>query len=783
MLMFKSNYSQNLNISGFVKDSLSGEALINATIYNTQSKTGVITNEYGYFSINVDQSQTLEISFVGYRSKTISVNFQRDSIINILLAPGSYLGEIVVTGNRHDKVNSTQMSVARIDPQKTSNIPQLIGENDLVKTIQLLPGVHSGTEGTGGMHIRGSGQGDNLVLLDGAPVYNVNHLWGFFSVFNTDAIHNVDFIKGGFPARYGGRTSSVLDIRMKEGNNQSFAGQGSIGLLSSRFTLEGPIVKNKSSFILSGRRTYFDLIARPFSDNGFLRGYHFYDLNSKISYEFSPKSKIFLSAYTGKDDLALKFDNNILRDDSDDYVDFNTGWGNLTTTLRWSQIAGKNLFFHTNLIYSRYDAIYNSNAFSEVANQKRFIVENASSGLEDFSASISFTYIPNQNHYLRFGTNYTYHKWLPLEKHNKISDTLNTVLFDSTFYNRHIYSNEFHLYIEDKIDLFGFMKTNIGLHYSSYSVKDKTYHSFEPRLSTVFVILPDKLSVKASYSRMNQYVQQYPNILEIYYKNNLLNLSMNPEVWLPVTDNLPPQRSDQVAIGFVYTPDKMFDLTIEGFLKKQENVLSDNENFAYNENPVLWEDIFEVGKGWSKGLELMFEKKEGKLTGWLAYTISKTERQFDNINNGERFPYIFDRRHDLSLVANHTFSNRFDLGIIWVYASGRKMTLPEMQYVSNFNINTGFFNSNKNDVILYSKKNAYTLTNYQRLDIGINLHKEKRHFERTWSFGVTNAYNHHNSFIVYTDYDALIGDNNSSKVMNSICLFPVMPYFKYSFHF
>ena len=270
-------------------------------------------------------------------------------------------------------------------------------------------------------------------------------------------------------------------------------------------------------------------------------------------------------------------------------------------------------------------------------------------------------------------------------------------------------------------------------------------------------------------------------ILWRYYKNDGLFLSMNPEIWLPVTEHLPPQKSDQVAIGLVYTPNKIFKFSTEGYIKQQENVLADNEFTDYEENPVLWENIFEVGRGWSKGVELLIEKTEGKLSGWISYTISKTERQFDNINNGEKFPYIFDRRHDLSLVTNYTFNNRIDMGIIWIYATGRKMTLPEMQYISNFNINSGDFNSNQNDVIINSGRNAYTLSDYQRLDIGINFHKKKKLFNRTWSFGITNAYNHHNSFIVYTDYDAIVADGNSSKIMKSISIFPIMPYFKYSF--
>lgn len=780
IFIFLLTRAQHYTISGFVEDSISGEALIHASVINGNSKAGIVTNDYGFFSIlsNTDKIQ-LDISYVGYKKQSISItNLKKDTTLKLRLSPYTRLEEVIVVGNKGEKVKSAQVSMSKIDLKKAALLPVLVGENDLVKTIQLLPGVQSGTEGTGGLQIRGGSQGDNLVLLDGASVYNVNHLWGFFSVFNTDAIQNVELYKGGFPARYGGRLSSVLDVRMKEGNNQKFEGSGSIGLISSKLTLQGPIVKDKTSFIISARRTYFDIFTKPFTKDF---GYYFYDANVKINHRFSSNSRLFLSFYTGKDDMFYNLNEDFFGAGSVNKTKSNTSWGNITSSLRWNYIFNSKLFLNTTLIYSKYQADVNSEVQSILLNEQQANTEKSFSNLQNKSALLDFSYFPNTQHSVKFGGSYTYFTYLPISKN--VNNTKSGVLsYDTTYWNQNIYAHEMHLYIDDDIDFTPKLKSNIGLHASFYHVKNKWYKSLEPRISVRYLLTSD-LSLKVAYTEMNQYVFQYPNIMNLYRKGGSVTINANPEIWLPATDILPPQKSKQIVVGSFLSLDKGYEISVEGFYKTLSNAIDDGE-FNYNQQPAKWENLFEIGKGRSYGLEFYAEKKLNKTTGWIAYTLSKTERQFDNLNNGKSFPYIFDRRHNLNLVVNQKFSNRFDIGIVWVYGSGRCITLPDAQYISNFNFATGESNSDKNDIAVQSTKNAYRMPAYHRLDIGLNFHKQKKWGERTWSMGVYNAYNHHNSFLVYADYEQVNGQSvTDKKVLKSISIFPILPYITYSFKF
>jgi hypothetical protein len=780
IFIFLSTQSQRYTISGFVEDSISGEALIHASVVDATDKAGILTNDYGFFSItsNTDKIE-LDISYVGYKKQRITiVNIKKDTILNVHLSAANELEEIIVIGNKDENVRSSQVSLSQIDLKKAALLPVLVGENDLVKTIQLLPGVQSGTEGTGGLLIRGGGQGDNLVLLDGAPVYNVNHLWGFFSVFNTDAIQNVELYKGGFPARYGGRLSSVLDVRMKEGNNQKFEGSGSVGLISSKLTLQGPIIKDKTSFIISVRRTYFDMFIKPFTKDF---GYNFYDANIKLNHRFSPNSRFFLSFYTGKDNMFFNLDNNFLGEGNVNEVNSNTDWGNVTSSLRWNYIFNSKLFLNTTLIYSKYKTTINSDVQSVLLGVQQTNAAKSFSSLQNKSAVFDFSYFPNTQHSIKFGGSYSYFTYLPISKHVNNTNTRG-FNYDTTYWNQNIYAHELHLYFEDDIDFTPKLKSNIGAHASFYHVRNKWYKAIEPRITCRYLVTP-AFSLKVAYTEMNQYVFQYPNIMNLYRKGDYVTLSANPEVWLPATDILPPQKSRQIVFGSFLTLDKGYGISIEGFYKTLSNVIDDRE-IDYNQQPVHWENLFLTGKGRCYGIEFYAENKVNKTTGWIAYTLSKTERQFDKLNNGEAFPYTFDRRHNINIVINHKFSDRFDVGIVWVYGSGRCITLPESQYISNFNFDTGQDDSNKNDIKVLSSKNAYRMPAYHRMDIGLNFHKQKRWGERTWSIGLYNAYNHHNSFLIYADYSQNKGQAvTDKKVIQSISIFPIFPYITYSFKF
>lgn len=776
--------AQNYTISGFVQDSISGETLINATVINGLTQKGISTNEYGFFSISANTNNILlEISYVGYQKQSISfVKLKSDTNINVHLSPDTKLDEVIVFGEKNENLRSSQVSMAKIDVKKVAFLPVLAGETDLVKSIQLLPGVQSGTEGTGGMQIRGGSQGDNLVLLDGAPVYNVNHLWGFFSVFNTSAIQNVELYKGGFPARYGGRLSSVLDIRMKEGNNKNLEGNGSVGLISSKFTLQGPLIKDKTSFIVSARRTYFDLLLKPLT-NDF--GYYFYDANAKINHRFSPKSRLFLSFYTGKDDMYLNMSEEFLGSediDRSDKIFTKMGWGNITSSTRWNYTFNNKLFLNSSLIYSRYQTNINSKIESNIYDNQEIIDGQTKSNLKNNSLLLDFSYFPNASHSVKFGGSYTYFAYLPLSSH-EVKWENNTQIRDTVFGNNNVYSHEFHAYVEDDIDLSLKLKTNIGLHASSYFVKGKWYKSLEPRFALRYLAKPN-LSFKLAYSEMNQYVFQYPNIFEVFRKGNMLTIHANPEVWLPATNKMPPQKSRQWVVGSFLTTQKGFNLSIEAYYKNLSNVIKTKENTYSNEQINNWEDLFVLGKAKSYGLEFMLEKKTGNTTGWIAYTLSKTERQFEGINKGKAFPYTFDRRHNLNIVINKKFSDRFDLSAVWVFGSGRHITLPDGQYISNFNFNSGTNISNKNDIPVQSSINAYKMPAYNRLDVGMNFHKQKKWGKRTWSLGVYNTYNYHNSFLLYVDYDQIKNvQNTDEKVLKSVSLFPIIPYVSYSFKF
>jgi hypothetical protein len=780
VFIFLLTQAQHYTISGFVEDSISGEALIHASVINTNSKAGIVTNDYGFFSIssNMDSIQ-MDISYVGYKKLSISlINLKKDTTLKVHLSPFTRLDEVVIVGNKNEKVKSSQVSMSKIDLKKAALLPVFAGENDLVKTIQLLPGVQSGTEGTGGLQIRGGSQGDNLVLLDGAPVYNVNHMWGFFSVFNTDAIQNVELYKGGFPARYGGRLSSVLDIRMKEGNDQKFEGSGSIGLISSKLTLQGPIVKDKTSFIISARRSYLDIFFKPFTKDF---GYYFYDASVKVNHRFSSNSRLFLSLYTGKDNLFFTLNEDFLGEGNVNKTESNNSWGNLTSSLRWNYIFNSKLFLNTTLIYSKYRANVNSEVQSTLLNEQQKNTGRSFSNLQNNSAMFDFSYFPNTKHSVKFGGSYTYFTYLPISKHVIYSKN-DLINYDSIYWNQNVNAHEIHTYAEDDIDFTSKLKSNIGLHASFYHVNNKWYKSLEPRISIRYLLTPD-LSLKIAYTEMQQYVFQYPNIMSIYKKGNNVTLNANPEVWLPATNILPPQKSKQIVIGSILELDKGYDISVEGFYKSLSNVIEDGE-FNYNQQPEKWENLFEIGKGYSYGMELYAEKKLNKITGWIAYTLSKTERQFDNLNNGKAFPYTFDRRHNLNIVFNQKYRDKFDIGIVWVYGSGRCITLPDEQYISNFNFATGESTSDKNDISGLSPKNAYRMPAYHRLDIGLNFHKQKKWGERTWSMGVYNAYNHHNSFLVYVDYNKVNGQlATDKKVIKSISLFPILPYITYSFKF
>jgi len=764
-------FAQKHTISGYISDATNSENLIGANIYYHQGKSGTITNLYGFYSLTIPKGKvTITYTFVGYKSITKEFDLQSDTTISIKLSSSIEIEEVDVIGIKEEStLESSQISSTYVPIKTINSIPALLGEVDVIKAIQLLPGVQSGTEGSSGMYVRGGGPDQNLILLDGIPVYNVNHLFGFFSVFNADAINSVNLIKGGFPARYGGRLSSVLDIRMKEGSNEKIQGNGSIGIISSKLALEGPIIKDKMTFLISGRRTYIDILAAPFialinkqeSDYKEKMGYYFYDLTSKINYKFSDKNRLYLSAYLGNDKAYYNSEYKQQKDYSEEA--FKLKWGNIIASLRWNYMITNKLFSNTSLSYSRYKFL---TGLSEKNNDDSFAFDYFS-GIEDYAAKIDFDYNPNPSNYIRFGANNTYHTFNPGVNALKMtSESDNNI--DTTFGNSKIYANEIYAYIEDDITI-GKLKTNIGIHASGFYVKETFYKNIEPRISMRYLINKN-WSVKAAYTMMTQYIHLLTNN----------NIGLPTDLWLPVTDSIKPQKSTQYAIGSVYKLKKGVELSIEGFYKDMDNLLSYKEGASYLSNNGSWQQKIEVGKGWSYGMEFLIRKTTGKFTGWIGYTLSWSDRQFENISFGEKFPYKYDRRHDLSIVATYKKSDKFDMAVSWIYGSGYATTLAVETYQSVIGRD-----ETAHQIDYYNNRNGFRMPSYHRLDVGFNFHKEKKWGRRTWSFGAYNAYSRKNAFFLYYGYDYSSSDLNveEKKELMQMSLFPIIPFVKYQFKF
>ena len=768
--------AQSFTISGYLEDQASGEKLIAANVYDSFSGAGAVTNTYGFFSLTLPaDSVALSFSYIGYQSQEERFVLSENRTINVSLSPYVELATVEVTAERSERIEQrTQMSRMEVPVEQIKRIPALLGEVDVLKALQLLPGVQSGGEGQNGLYVRGGSPDQNLVLLDGVPVYNVSHLLGIFSVFNADAIKNVTLTKGGFPARYGGRLSSVLEINMKEGNLQEWHGEGSIGLISSKLTLQGPIQKGKTSFLISGRRTYADLIFRPIikantpPDETIDVGLYFYDLNAKIQHKINDKHRIFLSAYTGADVFSNRY--------ADEFGAFSGGidWGNLISAARWNWQISPKMFANTTLTYSKYeiDISAGSENFNEDGTKEKFSALYIS-GIEDIGGKIDFDFIPNPNHYVRFGGGWTNHTYRPGALNFELTDGEDFNL-DTLIGSQNSYSNELFLYAEDDFTL-GPLKINVGIHASAFAVEDEFYTSVQPRLGLRY-LLDNDLAIKAGFSTMTQYI-------------NLLTseaLSLPSDLWVPSTAQIKPQQSWQVALGVAKTINEDYELSVEGYYKEMQNVISFKEGASFLfglEND--WQSKVTQGDGEAYGLEFFFQKKRGRTTGWIGYTLSWNYRQFDEINSGRRFPFRYDRRHDVSVVVNHDFSEKIGLSAAWVYGTGNAITLNTITYPSNVFPSFGsqpFFS----EIETGGEKNAFRMSDFHRLDLSVEFRKQKPKWERKWVIGVYNAYYHRNPYYVIADTEFVRdgqGNIDEKRVFKEISILPIIPSVSYQFKF
>ncbi len=755
--------AQKYTISGFVSDKLTQEKLIGALVADTKSRLGTTTNSYGFYSLTLPaDSVTLVYSYVGFKPVKKRILLKENVTINIDLLFDNELKTIDVIAGEGDRIEEKSgMSTINIPVEQMKKVPAFFGEVDIIKVLQLLPGVKSGGEGSSGIYVRGGGPDQNLILLDGAPIYNASHLFGFFSTFNSDAVKNVDLIKGGFPARYGGRLSSVIDINMKEGNMRRYNVEGSIGIISSKLLIEGPIWKNKTSFIVTARRTYlFDKILAPLvgaaSGGANTGSYYFYDLNAKVNHKFSDNDRLFLSLYNGIDKFAFKTGSGGFSDIS---YSGNLNWGNTIAALRWNHVFNSKLFCNTNVSYTRYKFGVGS-VVSDLKNDTKQS-SNYFSGIKDWSARVNFDYIPAPNHYIKYGVNYIYHTFETGAQQYKATGFARDS--NSVIGNPTIYATEFNVYAEDDWKITPRIKINIGVHAAGFLVQDNFYRSIQPRFSGRF-LLPRNWSLKASYASMMQFIHLLSNS----------SVGLPTDLWVPATKLIKPQQSFQGAFGIAKSlKQNSYEISLEGYYKEMKDIIDYLDGANFIGQATNWEKKVAQGRGWSYGAEFFLQKKKGKYTGWVGYTLSWTNRQFAEINFGKAYPYKYDRRHDISIVNLYKISNKADIGVTWVYGTGNAISLP----LQSYQVVTGT-SSYFNDVQYYGSRNNYRMAAYHRLDLSINRHKKKKWGRVTWSFGAYNAYGRRNPYFLYFSNNEF-----NRRQLKQVSLFTLVPSISYNFKF
>ncbi|HSO88382.1 MAG TPA: TonB-dependent receptor [Draconibacterium sp.] len=752
---------QKFVLSGHVRDVASGEDLPGATILvDDVSALGTATNPYGFYSITLPEGKhQVRYQYIGYASQIIDIDLTENKKLDIELAEQTYeLGNIVVTGERADRnISSVEMGNVKMSPKEIEKIPVIFGEQDILKTIQLTPGVKSAGEGNSGFYVRGGGIDQNLILLDEAPVYNASHLLGFFSVFNSEAIRDANLMKGSIPAEYGGRASSVFDIKMKEGNLKEYGVAGSIGLISSNLAVEGPIVKDKGSFILSARRTYADVFLM-FSKDEDLQNtkLYFYDLNLKANYKINDNNRIYLSGYFGRDDFGF----------SDE---FGFDWGNATGTLRWNHNFTEKLFSNTSFIVSNYS--YDINILGDVD-------VTIGSQIDDLNFKQDFTWYANPLNTLKFGGNVIYHNIMPGEI--KVSEnsgvnpetisTRKAIEWAAYISNSQSISEKLKLYYGLRLALFSnvgpgeFYEFNdIGDLTNTTEIKDfefvKTQGGLEPRLALNYM-LTSKSSLKTSYNRIYQFLHLLSN-----------STTTTPtDLWLPSSNNVKPQIADQVSLGYFRNfKDNEYESLVEIYYKDLKNQIDykNGAELVFN-STVEAELVF--GHGSAYGAEFMFKRNYGRLNGWVSYTWSRTMRQFDDINDGNSFPARQDRIHDLALVGIYEIAKKWSLSATWVYNTGNAVTFPSGKYEIDGLI-----------VGYYTERNGYRMPPYHRLDLGLTWERKKTDkFESAWNFSVYNAYARENAYFIQFRQNE---ENPNKTEAVQFALFKIIPSVSYRFKF
>ncbi|WP_201747954.1 TonB-dependent receptor [Chitinophaga vietnamensis] len=768
---------QRYTISGYVKDKQNGESLVGITISKPGTGIGTVTNQYGFYSLTLPAGDhELQFSYIGYAPFKTTVNLTSSKTLDVKLeASSSQLNEVTISGNKQERtINTLNTSINKLDIQQMKKMPTFMGEVDVLRSIQTLPGVTTVGEGANGFNVRGGNSDENLILLDEAPVYNSTHMLGFFSVFNPDAVKSLDLIKGGFPAEYGGRTSSVLDIRMKDGNNQQFNLNGGIGNIFSRLSAEGPLVKDKSSFIVAARRSYIDVMMKPF-----LKGdmkdtkLNFYDITAKANYKFNKNNTLFVSGYFGRDVFGFG-------------KDVNMNWGNSTATVRWNHVFTNRLFLNLTTYYSKYDYSLSFSNNTHKSAGEATQTYDWTSNIINYGLKPSFTYYINAANSVHFGVQGVYYTFKPGTGKGTEGDTIrlkqlpdkhaleSAVYIDHEFKPSKKFGVQYGLrlsayqllgkgtayYFNDTTP--GIRKTLIGMKEYGANERIKGYYYFEPRISARYAF-NDQHAVKVAYSRTSQFMHQLSN-----------TASPTPlDIWTPSTNNIEPMVSDQYTLGYFYnSPNDAYEFSAEAFYKTTDHQLDYIDNANLQLNPLIEADLL-PSQGRAYGIELYAKKDIGKTTGWISYTLSRSERKTPGISMDEWFLNRYDRTHNVNIVVTHTFTKRTSLSANWVYASGTPATFADNRLeFQDWDIP---YNSTE-------KRNNYRLSPFHRLDLSFTLKGKQLHrWKGEWVFSLYNVYARRNAYTVYFRQNP--DDPSKKEAVRLSIIGSIIPGITYNFKF
>lgn len=779
---------RSVTISGFVRDKATTEYLIGASVYDSRTQKGTATNNHGFFSLTLPVGAVrLETSYIGYgRFSHTFQPLERDTVMEILLESGEALAEVVVTGSNdtQNPIQAPQMGTIKITRKMIKTIPTLFGEADVIKALQTQPGVSAGTEGLAGMYVRGGNGDENLYMIDGIQLYQVNHLGGLFSAFNAEALKDVDFYKSAFPARYGGRLSSVVDVHTKDGNMKVYHGSAMLGLTSGNLNFEGPIIKDRTSFNASFRRSWLDALSAPGlaiynkiqkkKGEKFSARYAFTDLNLKVNHHINDRSQAYVNFYFGQDFLKGGSSEFSVGDDITPFENKDFGkmrWGNIALSSGWSYVFNNKMFGTVTLAYSHYQSKLKQETSQYYGTEgdkdysSRFIETSTRNGINDFGVHANFDYIPTPAHHIRYGTDYLYHRFSPEYIEEKTSENLSPT--KRTTGDERLSANELAVFAEDDWAISPIVRANAGLRLNMYNIQKRTYVSLDPRLSVRFLLTRD-LSLKASYARMNQYVHQ---INESY-------MSLPTDMWMPVSKKLKPLESDQVSVGAYYNLHKDYSFSVEGYHKWMNHLLDYKDGYNFLPSFVGWEEKLAAGKGWAYGAEFIARKETGRITGWIGYGLMWSDRQFDEINNGKRFPAKYDNRHKLNIVANWKINEKLELTGSWTFMTGNRVTVAFENY-EDLGLTPVPPLLPEGGLDYFTERNNVRLPAYHRLDLGINIYRPKKNGHLgIWNISVYNAYCQMNPITIHKRSWI-----NYSHYFETLSLLPIIPSISYTYKF